>query len=103
MTALSPRLRRRLERDFPERGSADGIESILVATTASLASSARAIGDPERIQAAIVLWGHGDLVRIKRLRDVALEDWRDALVAAELADEDWRQKLDRELGSNDPA
>jgi hypothetical protein len=51
----------------------------------------------------LCFWGRGDLVRIKQLRDLGLEDWRDALVAAELADEDWSQRLDRELGSNNPA
>jgi hypothetical protein len=30
--------------------------------------------------------------------DLATADWRDALVAAELADQDWRQRLDIELG-----
>ena len=54
--------------------------------------------DIERIQAAIVLGGGGDLARIKNMRDIAFKDWRDVLVAADLANEDWPQRLAAELG-----
>jgi hypothetical protein len=87
MPSMSVRLRRRIERDFPEPGSAREIE-LLVGDG----------GDSERVQAAIVMWGRGDLDRIRNAQALALQDWRDVLVRAALADDDWRFKLDAELG-----
>jgi hypothetical protein len=52
----------------------------------------------ERIQAATLIRGMGDLGRIRDMRDLALQDWRDALAAADLANEDWPERLDAELG-----
>jgi hypothetical protein len=33
------------------------------------------------------------------MSELVRTDWRDALVAADLADQDWHQRLDVELGS----
>jgi hypothetical protein len=52
----------------------------------------------ERVQAAVVLAASGNLARLRQMLDLATADWRDALVAAELADEGWQQRLDIELG-----
>ena len=98
MAIASARLRRRIEREFPEPGAANGIEELLDDAVQSLYLSNWDTEDIERIQAAIVLGGGGDLARIKDMRDLALKDWRDALVAADLANEDWRQRLAAELG-----
>jgi hypothetical protein len=87
MLGVSGRLRRRIERDFPAPGSA-----------ASVAEMAAAAGESERIQAAVVLWGRGDLDRLRDACKLARLDWRDVLVRAGLADEDWRSRLDTELG-----
>lgn len=54
--------------------------------------------DDERVQAAIVLWGQGNLARIRDAQQLALADWRDVLMRAELADEDWRARIDAEFG-----
>jgi hypothetical protein len=87
MPGVSGRLRRRIEHDFPAPGSAASV-AVLVA----------AAGDSERIQAAVVLWGRGDLARLRDACELARLDWRDVLVRAGLADEDWRSHLDDELG-----
>lgn len=97
MTSTPSRLEQRIRRDFPEPGSAHGVLLLL-------SDLPRKVGyDPEilaseRIQAAVVLLAHGDLARLRRAVDLAATDWRDLLVAAGLADEDWPARLDRELG-----
>jgi hypothetical protein len=52
----------------------------------------------EPVQAAIVLLANGDIGRLRQALHLAAADWRDLLVAAGLADEDWPVRLDRELG-----
>lgn len=52
----------------------------------------------ERVQAAIVVTADGDIGRLRQMLDLAMTDWRDLLVAAGLADADWRQRLTAELG-----
>jgi len=98
VAVASARLRRRIEREFREPGAANGVEALLDEAVESLRLSNWDTEDIERIQAAIVLGGGGDLARIKDMRNLALEDWRDALVAADLANEDWPQRLAAELG-----
>ncbi len=82
MADLTPRLWKRVARDFPEPGSAEEVARIVGETS-----------DCERIQAAIVLWGRGDLSRLFDAKRLADEDWRDVLMRADLADDDWRDKL----------
>jgi hypothetical protein len=92
-----PRLERRVRRDFLDPGSADAVLQ-------ELAELPRRAGyDPEvlaseRVQAAIVLLAHGDVRRLRQALDLAASDWRDVLVAAGLANEDWPAQLNRELG-----
>ena len=88
MHEMSRRLRRRVEADFREPGSADEVMRMV-----SQAS------DTERIQAAIVLWAGGDLSRIRDSVELIQVDRRDVLVRGGLADEDWPRRLDAELGS----
>jgi hypothetical protein len=95
---ISPRLRRRIDREFREPGSAKGIEGLLTNVVESLHGSHWGSDEVERIQAAILIRGNGDLARIRDMRDLALQDWRDALAAADLANEDWPDRLDAELG-----
>lgn len=87
MDGLTPRLIRRIKRDFPEPSSAAEVAALVLAA-----------GDSERVQAAVVLWGQGDLARIRDAQALAIVDWRDALVRADLADDDWPRKLDADLG-----
>jgi hypothetical protein len=57
-----------------------------------------AAGDSERIQAAVIFWARGKLERLRSSCELAKQDWRDVLVRGDLADEDWRSRLDAELG-----
>ena len=52
----------------------------------------------ERVQAAIVLVAGGEIGRLRQMLDLATADWRDLLVAAGLAHDDWPQRLTAELG-----
>jgi hypothetical protein len=85
---LTRRLQRRIEHDFPTPGSA--LEAAKIVSAAH---------DSERIQPAVVLCGQGDLARLREARDLALLDWRDLLMNAGLAHEDWPDRLDAELGT----
>jgi hypothetical protein len=84
---MTSRLRRRIEFDFPEPGSAQEVVRLV-----------SEISDSERVQAAVVLWARGDLSRIRSSVELAKSDWRDVLVRGDLADEDWPHKLEAELG-----
>jgi len=52
----------------------------------------------ERVQTAVVSLSAGDMDRFEDELDLARRDWRDVLVAAGLAGEDWAQRLDDLLG-----
>ena len=51
--------------------------------------------DAERLQAALVLSSQGDYQEFQTLLNLAHTDWRDVLVSAELADDDWPKKSRR--------
>lgn len=86
MTALTPRVRRRIEADFGP--DADEVAARVLAAR-----------DTERTQAAIVLLARGDRDRLDTALRLAALDWRDLLVDAGLAHSDWSDRLDAELGS----
>jgi hypothetical protein len=88
MPTPTPRLLRRIEHDFPDADSASEVAKIV-----------EAAGETERVQAAVVLWANGDLARLRDAHDLAMADWRDVLVRSGLADEDWPQRIDVELGT----
>jgi len=52
----------------------------------------------ERLTAAVVLAADGTLEGIDSAFELAEQDWRDLLVAAGLAHEDWPELLDLRLG-----
>ena len=79
----SDRLARRVRTDF---GATDSVVSLLADV------------EGERAQAAVILWAQGDIGRLREAVAVARQDWRDALVRSGLADDDWPQRLDAELG-----
>jgi hypothetical protein len=54
--------------------------------------------DEERIQAAVVICARGQVDRLSDACELAEQDWRDVLTGAGLADEDWRSRLETELG-----
>ena len=84
---MSERLKRRIERDFREPGSATEVSRLVGEAS-----------DSERVQAAIVFVASGDLGLLRNAIALAKADWRDVLVAGELADDDWPQRLFAVLG-----
>ncbi|MFC0431654.1 hypothetical protein [Kutzneria buriramensis] len=86
---MSDRLLRRIQRDFPAPAEALRLIDELPADHGQ---------DVERVQAAVVLYARGDISRLRDRLDLARIDWRDVLVSGDLADGDWPQRLDRELG-----
>jgi hypothetical protein len=95
MTTRETRLERRIRRDFPEPGSAPEIIRLLDDLPRRTGSK---IHGGERVQAAIVLLARGDIRRFRDAVTLSTQDWRDVLVAADLAHDDWPARLDQELG-----
>lgn len=91
MTIVSKRLLRRIDRDFPEPGSAAAVIDMVTAVA----------GETERVQAAVVMLAEGDLALLRDACDLATLDWRDVLVNAGLAATDWPSRLEDELGPPD--
>lgn len=79
----------RIRRDFPNRQ-----EDVAKILERSISGNQ----DRERLVAAIILSANGDMRRLHRVVELSRLDWRDALVAGGLANEDWAQRLDAEFG-----
>ena len=94
------RLEKRIQRDFPATGAANGIITALDRLPDE-AGYGREMLSSERVRAAIVLLANGDLAEFRQAIELAKTDWRDLLVAAELAHADWPARLDEELGPED--
>jgi len=97
MAGNQSRLERRIRRDFPEPGSADGVLQLLAELPGRAGYDPEALAS-ERVQAAIVVLADGDVRRLRQAIDLASADWRDLLVAAGLAGGNWPDLLDQELG-----
>lgn len=89
---VSPRLTRWIANTFPP-----DLRERVIDALRNLPPEAMGRQDPERIQAALVVRTGGDWERFTQMRDLALIDWRDALVAGGLANERWPQRLDEIL------
>lgn len=89
---LTARTLSRLERDFKasEQDRARYvIESVDIGDDEAQGS--------ERIQAAMLMLANGNLDRLVEAAALTETDWRDLLVNADLADDDWRPKADAHL------
>lgn len=93
---VSVRLERRIRRDFPEPGSAAEIMGMLDELPGTAGYDVEHFAG-ERLQAAIVLLAEGSIRRFHESVGLALTDWRDLLVAAELDHESWPDRLQAEL------
>lgn len=91
---VSPRLTRWICHAFPE-GSADQVLWDL----RDLPEEVYWRQDPERVQAALVIRTGGDWQRFQDMLTLAHADVRDALVAADLAHDNWPVLLDDALGT----
>lgn len=94
---ISTRLERRIRHDFPEPGSAPEIMRMLDELPDTAGYDAESFRS-ERLQAAVILLARGSTRRFREAVRLALTDWRDLLVAAELAHGDWPDRLRAELG-----
>jgi hypothetical protein len=95
------RLQRRINHDFPESGSAQEILRILDELP-DVAGYDREILASERVHAAIIILANGTIKKFRNAIELATTDWRDLLVAAGLAHEDWPTQLDNTLGPERP-
>jgi hypothetical protein len=93
VTQLTPRLRKRIEQDFPP-GSAKYVLSYLE----GLSDGEYGGQGRERIQAALVLASRGRRDRFDSMVHLLRIDWRDVLMAGGVSQDDWRAVLDEELG-----
>jgi len=90
---VTARIRNRIAQDFPAPGSADEVTRLVSGATCCGWGSS-----PERVQASILLWARGDVGRVRDAVATAKADYRDAVTLGGLAQADWEQKLDTELG-----
>ncbi|GAB2801075.1 hypothetical protein GCM10027176_01440 [Actinoallomurus bryophytorum] len=96
MTGISTRLERRVQAEFPRH--AHLVTAALIELTSDIfPSETRDSPAIERIQVAALLLGRGDLERLDGALDLGRRDWRDLLVAAGLAHEDWPVRVAAEL------
>ena len=90
MGSTTQRITDRIERDFGTQAPevARRLEQLELPIARSL----------ERVQAAVLLCSGADLRKFDAAMALAALDWRDLLVNAGLADEDWASRLEAELG-----
>ena len=91
---VSDRLTRWVIRSFE-----DGRAELVLAELRALDDIAVGGQDVERIQACVVLPTGGDWASFLRRLALVNRDWRDALVAADLAQPDWPKRLTTQLGA----
>lgn len=84
---VTSRLRKRIESDFGASGDFEEVCRLVGEAS-----------DTERVQAAIVLTARGRLADLHDVIALAQIDWRDVLINAGLAHEDWPTRLDEQLG-----
>ena len=90
---ISPRLTRWINHHFPK-----GTAEMVLSELRDLPDQVLGGQDPERIHAALVIRTGGSWHRFQQHLSSAKIDWRDALVAGDLADQDWPAHLDALLG-----
>jgi hypothetical protein len=93
---VSERVQRRVRVDFPHQ--ADRVIGSLTGLTHGVfPGEARDSIAVERVQVAALVVAQGNLRRLDEAVALGRTDWRDLLVAAGLADEDWQDQLEVEL------
>ncbi len=95
---LSNRLERRVLSEYGEY--AELVLERLATLSLPAGKTSWNVEGRERIQAAVILASSGDLRRFEHNAAVAESDWRDVLVFAGLANEDWRERLTDALGES---
>ncbi len=88
MPPPTARLRRRIERDFPEHGRSAEVVRLLGQWSPDGWNV-----DVERVQAAILILAGGRINGVLDAIEDARADWRDVLIAADLARDDWPDRI----------
>ncbi|WP_392672077.1 hypothetical protein [Streptomyces sp. LN785] len=94
---ITDRLQRRVSCDFPDPEVAKGVEGALRSLVRKLGPDLVRGAGEERLMASVVVYARGDMNRLRDAVGLAHIDWRDLLVATDLADLDFPQRLDEEL------
>ncbi|MDT3446734.1 hypothetical protein [Pseudofrankia sp. BMG5.37] len=100
---VSPRLERRIRKDFPADSEAV-ISMLHEAERISLGDDGDRNGDArgrERILGAVIVASRGDIDRLIEALELLVVDWRDLLMEADLGEDDWPSRLDEFLDSED--
>lgn len=96
---LTPMVSNRLQAWIRQHFGPAEVESVLALLTHAVPGEEGDTPDGiERVQAAVVLLSGGNSQRFLQAAALAVADWRDVLVAAQLADDDWRAQLNDALG-----
>lgn len=90
---VTPRLGRWVRATF-----ANGTAGPVLNALRGLEADAIGRQDPERIQAALVIRSGGDWTHFEGMLHLVRMDWRDALLAADLGNDDWPHRLTAVLG-----
>jgi hypothetical protein len=96
VAGISERVQARVKVDFPDHTD-QVVESLSRLAGGTFPGEAPESANTERIQLAALLLAQGHLRRLDGAVALGLTDWRDLLVAADLANEDWRDRVDVEL------
>ena len=97
---LTPRVLALLARDYPAE-DVPGIRERLEQLDLGPWKTPATDDGRERVIAAIVILGRGDLDRLDHAIDRATRDWRDVLVWAGLGQGDWAARIDERFGPAD--
>lgn len=95
--ALSARIIRRIELDFPP-GESPVVLQLLEELIESVAEGW--LIDEERIAAAVALQSHGNADRFAEAAEIAQQDWRELFVWSGLAHEGWKERINEEFGNS---
>ena len=93
MARVTPRLRKRIEHDFPPGAAMDVLRYLEGLSDSEYGGQGR-----ERVQAALVFASRGRQERFESVVQLLRMDLRDVLMAGGLGQDDWRAVLERELG-----
>ncbi|WP_078630621.1 hypothetical protein [Streptomyces roseochromogenus] len=92
---LTPRIKRRISKDYSAEDR-EAVEEILLELMGDLEEG----GGAERVAAATLIHGQGQVDRFLIAVQVARRDWRDILMNSGLEYGDWPERLESEFGTN---
>ncbi|MEU0990547.1 hypothetical protein [Streptomyces sp. NPDC005953] len=91
---MSPRVRARVHRDFPDPEIAAVVIELLEEWGRSFVA-----WEVDRVQTAIVLFAAGDVDRYLEILEEAYWDYRDVLMISGFGDTGWKELMEAAIGS----